>query len=171
MTYTAQSTVHTPLGDMLLARTAQGLAGAWFLEGQRDTPEPLQDVPYQPKDALLLQASEQLQRYWSAPRQGFALALDLLGTPFQRSVWELLLAIGPGQQQSYGDIARLLGKPQAFRAVGMAVGRNPLSIIVPCHRVMGQQGHITGYSGGLQRKVSLLQHEGFRIDGQQVLTA
>ncbi len=171
MTYTAQSTVHTPLGDMLLARTAKGLAGAWFLEGQRDTPEPLQDVPYLPKDVLLLQAGEQLQRYWTTPRHGFELALDMLGTPFQRSVWELLLAIGHGQQRSYGDIARLLGKPQAFRAVGMAVGRNPLSIIVPCHRVMGQQGHITGYSGGLQRKISLLQHEGFRIEGQQVLPA
>lgn len=171
MTYTAQSTVNTPLGDMLLARTAQGLAGAWFLEGQRDTPEPLQEVPYRPKDELLQGAAKQLQRYWSRPADGFQLSLDLLGTPFQRTVWQLLLDIGPGQQCSYGEIARLLGKPQAFRAVGMAVGRNPLSIIVPCHRVMGQQGHITGYSGGLQRKVSLLRHEGFRIDGQKVSPA
>jgi methylated-DNA-[protein]-cysteine S-methyltransferase len=170
MSYIAQSTVNTPLGDMLLARTALGLAGAWFVEGQKDTPDALTEVPYQPKDALLKQAAEQLQRYWAQPRQSFDLPLDLLGTAFQQSVWQLLLKIEPGQQRSYGDIARSLGKPQGFRAVGMAVGRNPLSIIVPCHRVMGQQGHITGYSGGVQRKVSLLQHEGFRIDGMRVLS-
>jgi methylated-DNA-[protein]-cysteine S-methyltransferase len=169
MTYTAQSTVNTPLGDMLLARTALGLAGAWFVEGQKDTPDALTEAPYQPKDALLKLAAEQLQRYWRQPHQSFDLPLDLMGTPFQQSVWQLLLKIKPGQHRSYGDIARSLDKPQAFRAVGMAVGRNPLSIIVPCHRVMGQQGHITGYSGGVQRKVSLLQHEGFRIEGMQVL--
>jgi methylated-DNA-[protein]-cysteine S-methyltransferase len=170
MTYTAQSTVNTPLGDMLLARSMRGLAGAWFVEGQKDTPDALAEVPYQPKDALLNEAAEQLRRYWTQAGHSFNLPLDLLGTPFQCSVWQLLLKIGPGEQRSYGDIARSLGKPQAFRAVGMAVGRNPLSIIVPCHRVMGQQGHITGYSGGVQRKVSLLQHEGFRIEGMQVLS-
>lgn len=171
MSYTAQSTVNTPLGDMLLARTAKGLAGAWFVEGQRDTPpEALNEAPYLPKDALLRSAAHQLQNYWTSSEQVFDLALDLLGTPFQCSVWQQLLGIAPGQQRSYGDIARTLGKPQAFRAVGMAVGRNPLSIIVPCHRVMGQQGHITGYSGGLQRKVSLLTHEGFELQGLQVIS-
>lgn len=171
MLYTAQSTVNTPLGDMLLARTDVGLAGAWFLDGQRDTPDDLQDVPYRPQDALLLSAAEQLLAYWQNARQRFDLHLDLIGTAFQREVWQLLMAIGPGEQRSYGDIARDLGKPKAFRAVGMAVGRNPLSIIVPCHRIMGQQGTLTGYSGGLHRKVSLLRHEGFRVEGQQVLWA
>ncbi len=168
MSYIAQSTVNTPLGDMLLARTGKGLAGAWFVEGQKDTPESLNEVPYLPKDALLLEAASQLRQYFSNARHAFDLTLDLLGTPFQCSVWQMLLDIGAGQQRSYGDIARALGNPKGFRAVGMAVGRNPLSIIVPCHRVMGQQGHITGYSGGLQRKVSLLEHEGFRIRGLQV---
>jgi methylated-DNA-[protein]-cysteine S-methyltransferase len=169
MIYTAQSTVNTPLGDMLLARTAQGLAGAWFLEGQKDTPEDLQEVPYRPQDELLCQAAEQVRAYWLGAQHRFELTLDLLGTSFQQDVWRLLLTIHPGQQRSYGDIARDLGKPKGFRAVGMAVGRNPLSIIVPCHRVMGQQGHITGYSGGIQRKVALLRHEGFQVDGMQVV--
>jgi methylated-DNA-[protein]-cysteine S-methyltransferase len=168
MIYTAQSTVNTPLGDMLLARTAKGLAGAWFLEGQKDTPDDLLEVPYRPQDHLLCQAAEQVLSYWQATQHRFELTLDLIGTSFQQDVWNLLLNITPGQQRSYGDIARDMGKPKAFRAVGMAVGRNPLSIIVPCHRVMGQQGHITGYSGGLQRKVALLMHEGFRIEGMQV---
>jgi len=168
MIYTAQSTVNTPLGDMLLARTTKGLAGAWFLEGQKDTSDDLLEVPYRPQDHLLCQAAEQVLSYWQATQHHFELTLDLIGTSFQQDVWHLLLSIGPGQQRSYGDIARELGKPKGFRAVGMAVGRNPLSIIVPCHRVMGQQGHITGYSGGLHRKVALLTHEGFRVDGMQV---
>ena len=169
MIYTAQSTVNTPLGDMLLARTGSGLAGAWFLDGQKDAPEDLQDVPYRPQDTLLCDAAEQVQAYWRGAQHRFELALDLVGTPFQQAVWRVLLTIGPGAQRSYGDIARELGKPQGFRAVGMAVGRNPLSIIVPCHRIMGQQGTLTGYSGGLHRKVSLLRHEGFRVEGHQVL--
>lgn len=170
MSYTAQSTVNTPLGDMLLARTDKGLAGAWFLEGQKDTPpDALQDAPYRPQDALLRQTADQLLAYWQRTLPQFDLALDLIGTAFQQQVWQLLLAIRPGEQRSYGDIARSLGKPKGYRAVGMAVGRNPLSIIIPCHRVLGQDGMLTGYSGGLHRKVALLQHEGFHIEGQQVL--
>lgn len=168
MSYSAQSTVLTPLGDMLLACTTRGLAGAWFLEGQKDTPEALEGVPYRPHDALLHEASLQISAYWQGQRRGFDLPLDLIGTDFQVSVWQHLLQIGHGQHQTYGDVARALARPKGFRAVGMAVGRNPLSIIVPCHRVMGQDGWLTGYSGGLHRKVALLQHEGVALDGQRV---
>jgi methylated-DNA-[protein]-cysteine S-methyltransferase len=82
------------------------------------------------------------------------------GTPFQQSVWQALLRIHSGQSQSYGDLARLLARPQAVRAVGAAVGRNPVSIIVPCHRVLGAGGQLTGYAGGLWRKEALLRLEG-----------
>ena len=98
------------------------------------------------------------------------MTLDLIGTEFQQRVWHHLLHIGSGQFQTYGDVARTLGSPKGFRAVGMAVGRNPLSIIVPCHRVMGQDGWLTGYSGGLHRKVALLTHEGIQLDGQRALS-
>ena len=168
MSYSAQSTVLTPLGDMLLACSPKGLAGAWFLEGQKDTPEALEGVPYRPHDGLLQEAAEQISAYWQGRLKSFSVPLDLIGTPFQVSVWQHLLHIGHGQHQSYGDVARALGRPKGFRAVGMAVGRNPLSIIVPCHRVMGQDGWLTGYSGGLHRKVALLQHEGVVLDGQRV---
>jgi methylated-DNA-[protein]-cysteine S-methyltransferase len=85
--------------------------------------------------------------------------LDLLGTPFQVGVWRELLAIEPGLTCSYGDIARKLGQPTAGRAVGAAVGRNPISVIVPCHRVVGSDGSLTGYAGGLERKTALLRLE------------
>jgi methylated-DNA-[protein]-cysteine S-methyltransferase len=169
MSYSAQSTVLTPLGDMLLACTPRGLAGAWFLEGQKDTPDALEGVPYRPQDSLLSEAAEQISAYWQGQLQRFSMPLDLIGTAFQVSVWQHLLNIGHGQHQTYGDVARALGSPKGFRAVGMAVGRNPLSIVVPCHRVMGQDGWLTGYSGGLHRKVALLQHEGVALDGQRVL--
>lgn len=170
MTYRAQSTVNTPLGDMLLACTDTGLAGAWFLEGQKDTPEALLDVPYRPQDPLLREAATQISAYWQRKLTRFELSLDLIGTEFQKRVWQHLLHIGSGHFQTYGDVARTLGSPKGFRAVGMAVGRNPLSIIVPCHRVMGQDGWLTGYSGGLHRKVALLSHEGIRLDGQRALS-
>lgn len=86
--------------------------------------------------------------------------LDLLGTPFQRRVWQALLAIAPGHSRSYGQLAQTLGMPAAVRAVGAAVGRNPVSVLVPCHRVLGQGGQLTGYAGGLHRKQALLAQEG-----------
>jgi len=101
-------------------------------------------------------------RNWKTTlRQHFDLPLDLSrGTPFQQLVWTALLHIGWGETTRYGELAQQLGRPQASRAVGMAVGRNPLSIIVPCHRVLGAQGSLTGYAGGLDRKQNLLQREG-----------
>jgi methylated-DNA-[protein]-cysteine S-methyltransferase len=154
---TAQATVPSPLGNVLLARTANGLAGLWF-EGQKDHPGSL-PVPVRPEDPLLLSARQQLADYFSGLRLAFDLPLDLHGTPFQRSVWQALLAIAPGSTLSYAAMATAVGSPRAVRAVGAAIGKNPVSVIVPCHRVVGSQGALTGYAGGLDRKRALLALE------------
>jgi methylated-DNA-[protein]-cysteine S-methyltransferase len=158
---TAQTFCVTPLGPLLLARTATGLAGAWF-EGQRHHP-PALAAPRVDDDPLLRQAAAQLQAYFEGAPSAFEVPLDLHGTPFQRAVWAELLAIGRGTTRSYADIARAVGCPVAMRAVGAAVGRNPLSIVVPCHRVVGSDGSLTGYAGGLERKLALLRLEAARI--------
>lgn len=155
---TAQATMETPLGELLLARTAEGLAGAWF-EGQKHHPGALA-VPRQPEDELLRRAAAQLRAYFSGEAVAFDVPLDLHGTPFQRGVWQALLAIPGGETRSYGEIARALGSASAVRAVGGAVGRNPVSVIVPCHRVVGGDGSLTGYAGGVERKRALLELEG-----------
>ena len=148
----------SPLGRMLLATTDRGIAGVWFV-GQRHGP----DACGWPEDAahpLLQQAIAQLAGYFAGDRTRFDLPLDLQGTPFQQSVWTALLAIPPGGTTSYGQLGRQLGRPQAARAIGAAVGRNPVSIVVPCHRVLGTGGGLTGYAGGLERKTALLRLEG-----------
>jgi methylated-DNA-[protein]-cysteine S-methyltransferase len=155
---TAQATMMSPLGPLLLARTDQGLAGAWF-EGQKHHPGELA-APSQPNDALLAKAIKQLADYFAGRGTHFTLPLDLQGTPFQRSVWAALLRIGAGATRSYADIAREIDSPAAVRAVGGAVGRNPVSVIVPCHRVVGRDGSLTGYAGGTDRKLALLRLEG-----------
>jgi methylated-DNA-[protein]-cysteine S-methyltransferase len=158
---TGQTTLQTPLGPLLLARTAQGLAGAWF-EGQKDHPGEL-TAPQLPTDSLLMKAASQLNEYFQGRRREFDLPLDLHGTEFQCGVWRALLKIHTGKTQSYGDIARAVDSPQGVRAVGSAVGKNPLSVIVPCHRVMGSDGSLTGYAGGLDRKRALLKLEGVAL--------
>ncbi|MBI5716260.1 MAG: methylated-DNA--[protein]-cysteine S-methyltransferase [Burkholderiales bacterium] len=148
---------------MTAAATARGLAGLWF-DGQRHHPGPLA-VPMDAHDPFIAQARRELAAWFAsaaARRRGFAVALDPQGTEFQRGVWQLLLRIGSGGRSCYGELARRLGHPQAARAVGAAVGRNPISIIVPCHRVLGQDGSLTGYAGGLPRKRALLELEGAR---------
>lgn len=149
----------SPLGGMLLATTDLGIAGIWF-EGQRHGPDSA-GWPQDPQHPLLRQCMTQLDEYFAGRRAAFALPLDLqAGTPFQQSVWAALQAIPHGGTTSYAQIARGLGRPQAARAIGAAVGRNPLSIVVPCHRVLGTGGSLTGYAGGLERKSALLQLEG-----------
>jgi methylated-DNA-[protein]-cysteine S-methyltransferase len=149
--------VNFVLGDILLARTSAGLGGLWF-SGQKNHPGTL-SVPERPHDDLLLRVGEQLADYFAGRRVGFDVPLDVSGTPFQKSVWSALLTIAPGQTCSYTDIAQQVGRPQAVRAVGMAVGKNPVSVIVPCHRVVGARGTLTGYAGGLDRKRALLTLE------------
>jgi methylated-DNA-[protein]-cysteine S-methyltransferase len=153
------SRYESPLGAMLLAATDAGLAGVWFI-GQRHEP---QDVAWReaPEHPVLQEAVRQLQEYFAGSRTAFELTLDLgHGTPFQQSVWQAVLAIPPGATTSYAELGRRLGRPTAARAVGAAVGRNPVSIVVPCHRVLGKAGGLTGYAGGLERKTALLTLEG-----------
>jgi methylated-DNA-[protein]-cysteine S-methyltransferase len=155
-----RSTCDSPLGPLLLAASDQGLAGAWFAEGQRDTPD-LSGWREAPSHPVLQQAAAQLAEYFAGCRQCFELQLDLrAGTAFQQAVWQALLNLPYGHTTSYGELARRIGRPKAVRALGAAVGRNPVSIIVPCHRVMGADGSLTGYAGGLPRKTALLQLEG-----------
>ncbi len=157
----AQCRLDTPLGPMTLAASARGLAGAWF-DGQAHHPGALA-VPVDTGQRWLHEAAAQLSAYFAGQRQAFALPLDAAGTPWQQAVWQALRGIAPGTASDYGTLARQLGKPQAARAVGAAVGRNPLSVVVPCHRVLGRDGTLTGYAGGLARKRWLLQHEGLPV--------
>lgn len=155
---TVQTRYDSPLGPMIVAATDRGLAGLWF-EGQRHLPDS-SVWPHAPQHPVLVQAVAQLGDYFAGHRTQFELPLDLQGgTPFQRSVWQALLAIPAGDTTSYGELSRQVGRPAAVRAVGAAVGRNPVSIVVPCHRVLGRDGSLTGYAGGLERKSALLQLE------------
>jgi methylated-DNA-[protein]-cysteine S-methyltransferase len=154
-----QARYESPLGTMILAATDRGLAGAWF-EGQRHMPDH-SGWPLRPGHPVLRQAMRQFDDYFAGRRAAFDLPLDLQGgTQFQQSVWQALLAIPGGKTTSYGALSRRIGRPAAVRAVGAAVGRNPLSIVVPCHRVLGSDGSLTGYAGGLERKSALLSMEG-----------
>ncbi|WP_297607645.1 methylated-DNA--[protein]-cysteine S-methyltransferase [uncultured Sutterella sp.] len=120
--------------------------------------------PYENRpDALLDRTEAELREYWAGKRRTFDLPLLFLGTDFQKDVWNALLDIPWGETVSYGDLARRIGRPKATRAVGVAVGENPFSIIVPCHRVIGKDGSITGYGGGLDAKRMLLGIEGVSI--------
>jgi methylated-DNA-[protein]-cysteine S-methyltransferase len=157
--WVAQTRIESPLGPLLLSATARGLAGVWF-DDQAHHPGPLL-APDDPDQPWLAQARDELQAYWGdALRARFRVPLDPQGTEFQQRVWQALLAIPAGGHDSYGAIARRLGTPAASRAVGAAVGRNPIGIIIPCHRVLGQDGSLTGYAGGLPRKRELLRREG-----------
>lgn len=162
-----QTIVGSPLGDLRLMASANGLAGLWFVQRQRHEPpaERLAAWPTVASHPVLDTAARQLNEYFQGMRQCFDLPLDLeQGTPFQRTVWQALREIPAGATTSYGALAAGLGKPQAVRAVGAAVGRNPLSIVVPCHRVVGGNGSLTGYAGGLDRKQALLKLERTLID-------
>jgi methylated-DNA-[protein]-cysteine S-methyltransferase len=159
MTVRACTHFDSPLGRMLLAATDRGLAGVWF-EGQKHGPD-AGGWPEDPAHPVLVEAAAQLRAYFAGERDTFDLPLDLqAGTPFQQSVWNALRAIPTGGTTSYAQLARGLGKASAARAIGAAVGRNPLSVVVPCHRVLGTGGALTGYAGGLERKTALLRLEG-----------
>lgn len=154
-----QTRYDSPLGPMIVAATKKGLAGLWF-DGQRHLPNML-DWPHETNHPILIKAVKQLREYYEGKRSTFDLPLDLQGgTAFQQSVWQALLQIRSGETTSYGQLSKKIGKPAAVRAVGAAVGRNPVSVIVPCHRVLGGDGSLTGYAGGLDRKTALLKLEG-----------
>lgn len=145
------------VGVLTLVSDGAGLSGVYFENHKAGGP---------PKDArdasdkIIDMARAQLGQYFTGARTHFDLPLSLHGTPFQKEVWALLAKIGFGDTRSYGDLARDLGKPSASRAVGAAVGRNPVSIVVPCHRIIGASGALTGYAGAIDRKRFLLDLEG-----------
>ncbi len=153
---TLYTEVQSPIGRLLLRGDGQSLHGLHMLQGRH----PVAIEPgWRRSPAAFAEVESQLQEYFAGQRRAFQLSLTLQGTPFQRSVWEALQEIRYGETVSYGEIARRVGQPLAARAVGIANGRNPIAVIVPCHRVIGADGTLTGYGGGLHRKRFLLELE------------
>jgi O-6-methylguanine DNA methyltransferase len=160
----------SPVGPLFLAASRLGLVALEFdarLPGQptiRPNPRDLRtegkSVRFEESESAMQAYAQQLQEYFAGERRAFTFALDLRGTAFQLACWRALMAIPYGETRSYGDIARAVGKPQGFRAVGMANNRNPLAIVVPCHRVIASNGTLCGYGGGLEVKRRLLELEG-----------
>ena len=146
----------TPIGRLRLVADTQGLREVWF-DGGRHQKAP---DPHWTRDVgRLAFARVQLEEYFAGTRQAFALPLHPIGTPFQLAVWQELARIPYGTTTSYGAVAQRIGQPQAVRAVGAANGRNPLPIVLPCHRVIGADGSLTGFGGGLPTKRFLLAME------------
>lgn len=157
MTYAFKS-MPSPVGTLKLIANDKGLTAILW---QDDDPKRirLQPVKENPKHPVLLEAERQLKQYFAGKLKSFTLPLDFVGTEFQKKVWAALLTIPFGETRSYGEIAKQIGNPKAVRAVGAANGKNPLSIIAPCHRVIGANGTLTGFAGGLEIKAYLLKLE------------
>jgi len=154
----AYKTMDSPVGQLkLVARGAKLAAILW----ENDRPDRVRLGPMHedPQCPVLLQAEQQLAEYFAGQRDRFELPLDFVGTEFQKQVWAALLTIPYGQTRSYRDIAVQIGRDKAVRAVGAANGRNPISIVAPCHRVVGASGDLTGFAGGLRAKALLLALE------------
>ncbi len=150
-----------PLGPMLLLAHDDALAGVYF-EGQKYEPPVRPEWRLDPRHPALRLAQAQLAEYFAGVRVGFDVPLAAAGTPFQRRVWSTIAGVAYGRIATYREIAREAGHPQSVRAAGAATGRNPLSVIVPCHRIVGSDGTLTGYAGGLERKRALLALEAGR---------
>jgi methylated-DNA-[protein]-cysteine S-methyltransferase len=148
----------SPHGPMLLVASESGLAGVYF-DGQKYLPKPGDGWKRSAEHAPLARARRQLDEYFSGRRKRFELPLDPDGTPFQRAVWNAISTVAFGETISYAELARRAGRSGSARAAGAATGRNPIGIIVPCHRIVGANGSLTGYAGGLERKKALLALE------------
>lgn len=151
--------MNSPVGKLKLVASDKGLV-AILWQNERPNRVPLAELVEDADHPILTKAEQQLNEYFAGKRKTFKLPLDMRGTPFQKNVWEALLVIPSGQTKSYGELAKQLGNPSASRAVGAAIGRNPISIVVPCHRVIGSSGKLTGFAGGLETKARLLGLEG-----------
>jgi len=157
--HTQQASIPTPLGAMMVAIANQRVVGLWFADGAH-VPT-LEKCPPASGNALVTRIQSQLSEYLAGQRKSFDLPVQLdTGTPLQTAVWQALTTLPYGQTCSYGELAARVGRPRAARAVAAAVARNPISIVVPCHRVIGADGGLTGYAGGLARKQALLTVEG-----------
>jgi methylated-DNA-[protein]-cysteine S-methyltransferase len=150
--------MHSPVGRLTLIATDKGLAAVLW-ENDNPARVRVKASAENRRHPVLVEAERQLKDYFAGKRKTFALDLDFDGTAFQKKVWNALLAIPFGETRSYRDIARQIGRPKAVRAVGAANGRNPISIIAPCHRVIGTNGKLTGFAGGLDAKAALLRLE------------
>jgi methylated-DNA-[protein]-cysteine S-methyltransferase len=162
----SHAVVDSPVGPLTLVAAGGALAGL-YMDAQRHRPPPeaFGEPAGDPGGEPFAEAAGQLREYFAGERTEFDLPLALDGTAFQRRVWAALRSIPYGQTVSYGRLAGRLGQPSASRAVGLANGKNPVSIIVPCHRVVGADGGLTGYGGGIERKRYLLAHEQ-RVSGR-----
>jgi methylated-DNA-[protein]-cysteine S-methyltransferase len=157
-TYVSKA-IRSPVGTLTLIASNDGLA-AILWENDRPGRVRLDVVAQDAKHPVLLATERQLAEYFAGRRKAFDLKLDFAGTAFQKKVWRALLTIPFGKTRSYAQIAKQIGHPTAVRAVGAANGRNPISIVTPCHRVIGSGGALTGFAGGLAAKEHLLRHEG-----------
>lgn len=152
--------VSSPVGPLVILASKKGLVGLYFGHRIEKSTLPAEN----PRDKILNQAESELAEYFGGERTTFEVPLDVRGSKFQKEVWRQLSAIPFGETRSYGGIAEALENPGAIRAVGTANGANPISIIVPCHRVIGKDGSLTGFGGGLEIKQKLLEHEGRLFD-------
>lgn len=150
------TTVDSPIGQLLLLSDGVALRGLYMQDGRKPTTI---NPRWVPSTAPFVDVTAQLEEYFAAARTTFDIPLALAGASFERKVWHALVGIPYGETVSYGEIARRVGQPSAARAVGLANGRNPIAVIVPCHRVIGADGTLTGYGGGLERKRLLLELE------------
>ncbi|MRW82659.1 methylated-DNA--[protein]-cysteine S-methyltransferase [Pseudoduganella sp. FT26W] len=158
--------VDSPVGKLRLVARGDALA-AILWENDRPHRVKLEPLTENLDNAVLNEVARQLAEYFAGRRSGFDVKLDFKGTEFQRKVWATLLTIPFGETRTYGEIAAQIGLPTAVRAVGAANGRNPISIIAPCHRVIGADGALTGFAGGLKAKQVLLTVEGCHFEGSQ----
>ena len=152
------NTIKTPMGDLMLVANTSELIGLYFA-GCDHIPAELKQWKRDARHPILRQANVQLQEYFKGKRTEFSLPLHVTGTDFQERVWRQIALVPYGKTISYADLAHKAGKPKAVRAAGTNTGRNPLSIVIPCHRVIGKNGGITGYAGGLDKKRYLLELE------------
>ena len=151
-------TFESPHGDMLLLANDDGLEGVFF-DQQKHHPKKQADWRQDPQHKVLRQARRELEEYFAGRRKRFQVALEPGGTPFQQSVWKAISTVAFGETITYAELADRAGHPGSARAAGAATGRNPIGIIVPCHRIVGSNGDLTGYAGGLERKCALLELE------------
>ncbi|UQA56187.1 methylated-DNA--[protein]-cysteine S-methyltransferase [Polyangium aurulentum] len=155
--------MESPLGPLRLVANDDALTGVYLPDHKGMPPLGARAIASHP---VLERARAQLSAYFAGRRAAFDLPLAMAGTPFQREVWDALTTIPLGETRAYADLAARLGRPAAVRAVGAANGKNPISIIVPCHRVVGKSGALTGYAGGMEAKRWLLEHERAMVAGQ-----
>ena len=162
--------LETPLGPMLLVSDGEAITGFYYAD-EPHLPAASKNWVHRPDAAIFVRTEQQLREFAAGTRREFDLPVRLSGTPFQKTIWEIIASIPFGETISYSELAGRAGRPKAVRAAGAATGQNPVSWIVPCHRVVGKNGTLTGYAGGLNRKTTLLRFEAARKRGQPAALA